>query len=103
MACFAVEQLCFTIAPQRSLPLMVPTVGYCSLGWKLCVCVCVCVLVKVMSNSLRPHGLQPTRLLCPWDSPGKNSGVVAIPFSKKPSNPRDQTEVSHIADRFFTI
>ena len=28
-----------------------------------------------MSNSLRSHGLQPTRLLCPWDSPGKNTGV----------------------------
>ena len=25
----------------------------------------------VMSNSLRPHGLQPTRILCPWDSPGE--------------------------------
>ena len=23
----------------------------------------------------KPHGLYPTRLLCPWDSPGKNSGV----------------------------
>ena len=22
-----------------------------------------------------PHGLQPSRLLCPWDSPGKNTGV----------------------------
>ena len=28
-----------------------------------------------MSDSLRPHGLQPSRLLCPWDSPGTNSGV----------------------------
>ena len=28
-----------------------------------------------MSNSLQPHGLQPTRLLCPWDSPGKSAGV----------------------------
>ena len=28
-----------------------------------------------MSDSVRPHGLQPTRLLCPWDSPGKNTGV----------------------------
>ena len=28
-----------------------------------------------MSNSLRLHGLQPARLLCPWDSPGKNTGV----------------------------
>ena len=28
-----------------------------------------------MSNSVRPHRQQPTRLLCPWDSPGKNIGV----------------------------
>ena len=28
-----------------------------------------------MSNSLPPHGLQPTGLLCPWNSPGKNTGV----------------------------
>ena len=28
-----------------------------------------------MSYSVRPHGLQPTRLLRPWDSPGKNTGV----------------------------
>ena len=28
-----------------------------------------------MSNSLRPHGLQPTRLLRPWDFPGKSTGV----------------------------
>ena len=40
-----------------------------------CVCVCVCVCVLVVSNSLGPHGLEPTRLLCPWDSPGKNIGV----------------------------
>ena len=29
----------------------------------------------VMSNSQRPHGLQPTRLLHPWDFPGKSTGV----------------------------
>ena len=28
-----------------------------------------------MSDSVRPHRLQPTRLRCPWDSPGKNTGV----------------------------
>ena len=28
-----------------------------------------------MSNSVQPHRLQPTRLCCPWDSPGKNTGV----------------------------
>ena len=29
----------------------------------------------VVSNSQRPHGLQPTRLLRPWDFPGKSTGV----------------------------
>ena len=28
-----------------------------------------------MSDSFRAHGLQPTRLLCAWDSPGKNTRV----------------------------
>ena len=28
-----------------------------------------------MSDSVRPHGWQPTRLPHPWDSPGKNTGV----------------------------
>ena len=28
-----------------------------------------------MSDSVQPHRWQPTRLLCPWDSPGKNTGV----------------------------
>ena len=32
-------------------------------------------VASVKPNSLWPHGLQPTRLLCPWDSPGKNTGV----------------------------
>ena len=29
---------------------------------------------SVVSDSSRPHGLQPTRLLCPWDFPGKSTG-----------------------------
>ena len=29
----------------------------------------------MVSDYLRAHGLQPTRLLCPWDSPGKGTGV----------------------------
>ena len=35
----------------------------------------VSVSHSVVSDSLQPHGLYPTRLLCPWDSPGKNTGV----------------------------
>ena len=34
-----------------------------------------CLVTSVMSNSLWPHGPWPTRLLRPWDSPGKNTGV----------------------------
>ena len=30
---------------------------------------------SVMPDSLRPHGLQPTRLLCPWGFPGKRTAV----------------------------
>ena len=33
------------------------------------------VLVSLSCPTLRPHGLWPARLLCPWDSPGKNAGV----------------------------
>ena len=29
---------------------------------------------SVLSDSLRPHGLQPSRLLRPWDFPGKSTG-----------------------------
>ena len=32
-------------------------------------------LVPKSRDSLRPLGLQPARLLCPWDFPGKNTGV----------------------------
>ena len=35
----------------------------------------MCVLAAQTSSTLWAHGTQPTRLLCPWDSPGKNAGV----------------------------
>ena len=38
---------------------------------------CVCAgCASVMSDSWRPHELQPTWLLCSWDSPVKNTRVV---------------------------
>ena len=30
---------------------------------------------SVVSDSSRPHGLSPIRLLCPWDFPGNGTGV----------------------------
>ena len=41
-----------------------------------------------------PHGLQPARLLCPWNSPGKNTGVGSHSFSKGFSWPSDQPSSS---------
>ena len=32
-------------------------------------------MTSVVSDSVRPHRQQPTRLPRPWDSPGKNTGV----------------------------
>ena len=30
---------------------------------------------SAVSHSFRPHGLSRARLLCPWEAPGKNTGV----------------------------
>ena len=38
-------------------------------------CIHACQVASVMSDFVRPHRRWPTRLLCPWDSPGKNTGV----------------------------
>ena len=38
--------------------------------------ICMTVSHSVMLDSLQPHGLQPNRLLRPWDFPGKDTGVV---------------------------
>ena len=39
-------------------------------------CLDACILSRFSwYDSVWPHGLQPTRLLCPWDSPSKNTGV----------------------------
>ena len=39
--------------------------------------VCARILCEVLLScvSLQPHGLYPARVLCPWDSPGKDTGV----------------------------
>ena len=57
----------------------------------------------VVPDSLRPHGLLPTRLLCPWSFPGKDTGVGCHSLSRGSSWPRDQAQGSHIESRFFTI
>ena len=38
-------------------------------------CCCCCYITLVVSNSVRPHRRQPTRIPRPWDCPGKNTGA----------------------------
>ena len=50
---------------------------------------------SVISNSLQPHGLQPTRLLCPRDPPGNNTGVgCQCPLRKELVLIKRSTELS---------
>ena len=48
---------------------------WCSPQVTLPCCCCCCRVASVVSNSVRPHRRQHTRLHRPWDSPGKNAGV----------------------------
>ena len=41
---------------------------------------CESASCSVISDSLWPHVLQTTRFLCPWNSPGKNTGVGCHSF-----------------------
>ena len=60
---------------------------------------CFCLVNMLCPTLLPPHG-QPTRLLCPWDLPGKNTGANWISFSRVSSPPRDRTCICCI-DRWF--
>ena len=48
--------------------------GTINLHWAMSMCACV-LSRWVVSDFLRPHELQPARLLCRWGFPGKNTGA----------------------------
>ena len=59
------------------------------------MCVFSC---SVMSNSLWPHGLQPARLLCPWNFfQARILELVAISHSRGSSRPRVRAGISCIS------
>ena len=68
-------------------------------------CSYVCQVASVMSSSLCLCGPWPTRLLCPWDSSGKNTGVgghalLWVIFPTQGSN--SCLTSSALAGEFFT-
>ena len=55
-----------------------------------------------MSDSSQPYGLQPARLLCPWDSPGKNIRVGCHALLQgNLSNPGIEPASPTLVGRFF--
>ena len=51
----------------------------------------LCASRSVVSDPVCPYGLQPARLLCPWDSPGQNTGV-GLPCPPPGDLPHPETE-----------
>ena len=88
---------CFSLTTPRSHPDVSLKSVKCHRGWSpldrqllvvlsnqthfdSCICyyhdsVCRVLSRSVISDTLQPHGLQPTRLPCPWNFPGKFTGL----------------------------
>ena len=73
-----------------------------SLEIKPLVIIVVAVLVAQLYLTLRPNGLYPTSLLCPWDSPGKNTGMGCHSLLQKIFPTQGSNPVSFIAGKFFS-
>ena len=87
MGChFLLQRIFLTQGSDPCLHVSCLTGGFFTSGpqGKPCVCVCECVcvgvckvklLVATLCPTLQTHGLGPARLLCPWNSPGNNTGM----------------------------
>ena len=63
----------------------------------------VCVSHSVVSDSLQPHGLKPTRLVWLWNSPDKITGVGSLSLLQGILLTQRLNLGSCIAGRFFAI
>ena len=67
--------------------------------WPLTMC--VVLVYSFVADSLRPHGLEPTSSINRWLIHGILQARIlewfAISFPRGSSQPRDQTQVSHVA------
>ena len=72
--CEALEHCWFPWASRGDPRVRCPLWASFSMGPWVRTHACACMRA-VVSDSLLPHGLQPAKLLCPWNFPGKNTGV----------------------------
>ena len=63
--------------------------------------ICCSLVASLVSDSVRPHRQQPTRVLCLWDSPGKNTGV-GCHFLLQSMNVKIKSEVAQSCRLFAT-
>ena len=61
----------------------------------------LCLVAQSCPTLCNPMDCSPPGSIVHGDSPGKNTGVGSLPFSRGSSQPRNQTRVSCIAGRFF--
>ena len=64
---------------------------------------CCCFVAKSCPTLLWSHGLQPARLLCPWDFPGKNTGMSCHFLLQGIFLTRDQTLISCIGKQILYL
>ena len=98
------HRICWAIIPgnYKLATQLIPAEGWVSFrDHNVCMYAC-----SVVSNSLIPHALEPTRLLCPWDSPGKNTpvGWHLFPQGNRPDPGIEPISLvpPELAGRFFT-
>ena len=82
------------------------TLSVQNLLMSLCLCLSISLELLVNSNTVVEVSqlcltLWPNGLYSPWNSLGQNTGVEAFPFSSEYSQPRDLTQVCHIAGGIF--
>ena len=97
--------------PSPPTPLTGPHLSGCEItrwfefkGWLWNIWCCCCLVAESCLTLLRPHRLQPARLLCPWGFPGKNTVVcLAFPPRGDLPDPRIKPVPPALAGRFFYL
>ena len=96
----ATTRLFFKTKFGLDLPLSFAIINFVLLAFSCCY-----LSAKLYQTLLWSHGLQPTRLLCLWDSPDKNTEWVVMSSSSEFSRLSDWTRVSCISftGQFFVF
>ena len=82
-----IENFIYFFRSARGFPMFLYT-------WAIFTLIDICAMCSVLFDCLRPYGLQPARLLCPWDSKGKCTGVGCHFLLQRIFLSQDRTHIS---------